>query len=255
MPKKLTQKEFIARAKAVHGDKYDYSKVEYKNANSKVFIICPKHGEFTNIAVTHLNGSGCPKCVIEKKRKLVSGIGINDVECSTNEPYYDVWAAMLKRCYDPKAQVKNPTYRGCSVCEEWHTLSNFKKWYEENYIEGYDIDKDILVKDNKVYSSETCCFIPKAINRAISYKRAHKYYCGVRYVSPNHYRVILNIGGRIECISGFKTPESAFVKYKELKEKHIKEIATSHYERGEITKRVYGALMRYEIPDSLTPQK
>ena len=60
--KKITTEEFINRAKKVHGDKYDYSKVEYKNAHTKVCIICPIHGEFWQIPNAHLQGQGCYKC-------------------------------------------------------------------------------------------------------------------------------------------------------------------------------------------------
>lgn len=66
MSKKLTTKEFIERAKNVHGDKYDYSKVNYINCEEKVCIICPIHGEFWQIAKTHLKGGGCYLCGIEK---------------------------------------------------------------------------------------------------------------------------------------------------------------------------------------------
>jgi hypothetical protein len=58
----LTTEEFIKRAREVHGDKYDYSKVEYVNNHSKVCIICPEHGEFWQIPANHLNGCDCPKC-------------------------------------------------------------------------------------------------------------------------------------------------------------------------------------------------
>ena len=67
MPKKKTKEEFIAKAKLVHGDKYDYSKVEYVGALKKVCIICPKHGEFWQEANGHLKGQCCPKCNLEKR--------------------------------------------------------------------------------------------------------------------------------------------------------------------------------------------
>ena len=63
---KSTTKDFIEKARAIHGDKYDYSKVEYINSNTKICIICPEHGEFWQISNYHLNGNGCPKCGIEK---------------------------------------------------------------------------------------------------------------------------------------------------------------------------------------------
>ena len=59
---KKTTEEFIQEAKTIHGDKYDYSKVEYKNAYTKICIICPNHGEFWQTPSHHLSGQGCPKC-------------------------------------------------------------------------------------------------------------------------------------------------------------------------------------------------
>ena len=67
MPNKKTKEEFIAKAREVHGDKYDYSKVEYVGALTKVCIICPEHGEFWQEANSHLRGQGCPKCKYEKQ--------------------------------------------------------------------------------------------------------------------------------------------------------------------------------------------
>ena len=66
--KKYTKEEFIEKAKEVHGNKYDYSKVEYKNSQTKIIIICPIHGEFLQQPYSHLNGNGCPLCVSLKKR-------------------------------------------------------------------------------------------------------------------------------------------------------------------------------------------
>ena len=62
---KLTTEEFIAKAQAVHGDRYDYSKVEYVNASKKVCIICKKHGEFLQRPSHHTDGRGCVRCAAE----------------------------------------------------------------------------------------------------------------------------------------------------------------------------------------------
>lgn len=62
MPGKLTTEEFIQKAREVHGDKYDYSKVEYKNSSTKVCIVCTEHGEFYQELHKHLKGQGCRKC-------------------------------------------------------------------------------------------------------------------------------------------------------------------------------------------------
>ena len=65
----LTTEQFIAKAKRIHADKYDYSKVEYFNAYTKICIICPEHGEFWQTPHDHLNGAGCPKCGNIKKKE------------------------------------------------------------------------------------------------------------------------------------------------------------------------------------------
>ena len=65
----LTTKRFIEKATLKHGNKYDYSKVEYNGCNEKVNIICPEHGEFLQKPTTHLLGCGCPICGKEKSSK------------------------------------------------------------------------------------------------------------------------------------------------------------------------------------------
>ena len=70
--KKLNKQQFIEKAREVHGNKYDYSKVEYINSQTKVCIICPEHGEFLQTPSAHLNGQGCSKCFSNKKRILYS---------------------------------------------------------------------------------------------------------------------------------------------------------------------------------------
>ena len=58
----LTTEIFLENVKKVHGNRYNYSKVEYKNYRTKLSIICPEHGEFYQVASYHLQGNGCPKC-------------------------------------------------------------------------------------------------------------------------------------------------------------------------------------------------
>lgn len=79
-------------------------------------------------------------------------------------PFYVKWSAMLGRCYSKSHLKRRPTYKGCSVCKEWLTFSNFRLWMEKQDWEGKHLDKDILVKDNKVYSPETCVFVVGVVN-------------------------------------------------------------------------------------------
>lgn len=108
--------------------------------------------------------------------KLVFGVGINDADYKVNPvidgkrvmcPYYSRWLHMLRRCYSSYWIKKYPTYNGCSVCEEWLTFSNFKKWMETQDWEGKELDKDILSAKNrnKIYSPEACIFITGRLNR------------------------------------------------------------------------------------------
>lgn len=77
---------------------------------------------------------------------------------------YKSWNEMLKRCYSEKYQSKYPTYKGCSVCDEWLNLQNFGRWFDNNYVDGLHLDKDIKTKGNKQYSPSTCTFVTCADN-------------------------------------------------------------------------------------------
>lgn len=116
-------------------------------------------------------------------KKLVYGVGINDADYHVQEwitvedgdgkkkqklvwicPFYRRWKDMLKRCYSDRCQERQPTYEGCSVCEEWLKFSSFRAWMKTQDWEGRQLDKDILFPDNKVYSPETCVFVNREAN-------------------------------------------------------------------------------------------
>ena len=115
------------------------------------------------------------------KRKKLCGVGINDADYNVREyaivggknrivrrcPFYVTWADMLVRCYSEKCQLKNPTYKGCSVCDEWLTFSGFKAWMEEQDWQDKQLDKDLLKDGNKIYSPEYCLFVDRKINMLV----------------------------------------------------------------------------------------
>lgn len=253
MPKgyKCTQEEVIARFREVHGDKFDYSKVEYKGMTVDVCIICPIHGEFWQTPYGHLKGVGCKKCISDNKKSLIYGVGINDLTGVSLTKTYKIWSRMMQRCYSSTYLDEYPTYIGCTVCKEWETFSAFKAWAEDHangYREGYCLDKDILVKGNKVYSPEHCVFVPNEINVLIINNKKHRgdFPLGV---CKQHHRFYSNamINGKYIGLGGYDTPEEAFQAYKTAKEAYIKEVATAYYNDGKITKRVYDALMSWII--------
>ena len=100
----------------------------------------------------------------------VEGIGIFDGVCERATNIYECWRNMIHRCYNEKYLKKNPTYIDCVVCDEWKLYSNFKKWFLENYIKDYQLDKDLL-GDGKIYSPNTCCFVSKEINTFLTNKQ------------------------------------------------------------------------------------
>lgn len=245
-----TTEQFIADAKAVHGNRYDYSKVEYKTNKDKVCIICPVHGEFWQTPNDHLRSSGCKKCYACSRNRIANlTFDIPDA-CKNNEPYYKAWVSITLRSTNQKFKDAHPAYSDCTICDEWRTLSNFKRWFEDprnGYQDGYQIDKDILVKGNKEYGPNTCCFVPRLINSAIVIHPTGK--CPVVGVKPNanKFEVCLSRYGKRVYIGLFDTKEEAFYAYKNAKEKYIKELAEKYFQEGKITKRVYDALIKYEV--------
>lgn len=245
--RKLTQEEVIARFKAVHGDKYDYSITKYIDTRSRVSIICPIHGQFKQLVRRHFAGCGCPDCFNEHQRKRTNGLGINDIPYTKHATFYLIWRNMLRRCYVAD-DMTLPTYKGCSVCQEWHILSNFKMWFDENYVEGYALDKDILVKGNKIYGPDTCCFVPQEINNlARGFLRQRDLPIGVSKRYGNRYCATLQWQGVRIHLGTFDTPEAAFLAYKKAKEQYVKELSEKYYKEGKITERVYNALLNYRV--------
>lgn len=109
-------------------------------------------------------------------RRPIAGVGINDAKYITTPrirgkqivcPYYRVWAHMIARCYSKTIHDKYPTYRDCSVCDDWLIFSNFKAWMMEQDWQGKALDKDILKRGNRIYSSENCIFVVAELNGLI----------------------------------------------------------------------------------------
>ncbi len=252
--KRLSTNEFIEKSNEIHGNKYDYSKVVYETQYSKVRIICPIHGEFIQKAGNHLNGKGCKKCASEQLKRKIFGVGINDYKCGDGNSYnskcYITWRTMLYRCYSKYYVSKYPTYNNCKVCDEWLSLSNFKKWFDENYIEGYAIDKDLTQHglSHKIYSPSTCVFVPERINTMFTKCDSNrgKIKIGVRKQGDLFISEVSKMNEKT-YIGCFKTENEAFQAYKREKEKYIKEVADDYFTKGLITERVRDLMYKYEV--------
>lgn len=162
---------------------------------------------------------------------------------------YGIWNNMLARNYDPYVQSKQPAYIGCSVCDEWLCFQNFADWYmnHQSYGLGYNLDKDLLGRDNRVYSPETCTMLPPELNVMISGSTASKngMPLGVGKIDKG-YTARLNKGkeGR-EYLGYYKTAEEAHKVYVEAKERYVKNKALEWANR--IEWEAFVALMNWTV--------
>lgn len=179
------------------------------------------------------------------------GVGRHQVTCEgkVTEPYL-VWRSMLDRCYNEKTRDKKRSYLGCKVCAHWHDFQNFADWFEVNAVKGWQLDKDLLSKGNKLYSPETCCFLPKRINCLLITNKSTRGCLPIGVsectkVSPR-YRAACAAGGKSPVYLGtYKTIEDAFVAYKDYKEALIKQLADEYRESLSIA--AYEALCNYVV--------
>lgn len=128
-------------------------------------------------------------------------------------PFYAVWMGMLARCYSKKNLKRRPSYKGCSVCEEWLRFSKFKTWMEQQDWQGKQLDKDLLVRGNKIYSPETCVFVSAEVNGFIreSFGSRGSWPIGVCWSKQHEkFKASLSKGSNKRWNIGlFNTPEEA----------------------------------------------
>ncbi|NRU52652.1 AP2 domain-containing protein [Clostridium beijerinckii] len=168
---------------------------------------------------------------------------------------YKTWHNMIGRCYTPKWNARQNSYKGCTVCEEWHNYQTFRDWWEDNYYdigtERMDLDKDILHKGNKEYSPSNCIFVPHRINLLLINRKLNRgdFPLGVHEnkKGSNTYTVSTNNknGKPVKLGKVFYDENEAFEVYKTYREKVIKEVADDYKDRIPI--ELYNALYTYEI--------
>ena len=151
-------------------------------------------------------------------------------------PVYTTWAGMIKRGYSQGCKEKYPTYQNVTVCEEWLLFSNFRSWWVESNVRNWQLDKDLLVQGNLIYSSEACVFIPPYLNKLLTDKAAARgdYPLGVcldpRRVKP--YRSVCWVGGKQKHLGYFPTPKEAHRVWQLFKIKAIKDAITRYTEES-----------------------
>ena len=186
----------------------------------------------------------------------VHGIGITgDSQVRVDGKHtkeYRLWNNMLKRCYSVGCQKVRPTYIDCSISENFRYLQYFKEWCNNqigfNSVDEkgkpFALDKDILVKGNRVYNEDVCVFVPQEVNLLFTKrdKSRGEYPIGVSF---HKSRGMLTATLNNKYLGYFNTAEQAFQVYKTAKEAYIKEVANKW--KDKIDLRVYNALMKYEV--------
>ena len=231
---------------------------EYRNARD-IDIYFPEYNwTFKHVQYNKFK-NGNIKCPYERRYYDKGCLGEGKYKVRENgklKREFKIWHHMLQRCYDPKYQKEEPTYKGCKVEDYLLNFQHMGEWIKNNYYEvpgeTMCLDKDILYKGNKVYSRETCIFVPKRINSLFT-KRDNARGdspIGVYPVPSGNYQVHCNNGyGKLDYLGTYLTKEEAFQVYKQYKEKVIKETIDSY--EGKIPEPFYSrlreAMYNYEV--------
>ena len=186
--------------------------------------------------------------VSNPNHKSVNGVGCvgKGFKNLTKTICYMKWADMLKRTHNKKYLLSRPKYLNVTVCNEWLDFSSFADWFNKKYnseiMQDWHLDKDLLSKGNKIYSPETCCFIPLEINSIFVSKRVRKNDLprGIGKVKERYRVRVAN-----KHYGYFDTVEEAFQAYKIAKEAYIKEVADKW--QPYIEPKVYIAMYNYEV--------
>lgn len=225
-----------------------------------------KYNDTTNVEIQFVNTGFETVATLDNIRKgyvkdpyvpSVYGIGVSGAKYSPtisgrNTKEYDLWKSMLRRCYSDDFKKKHPTYKDCEVSENFNYYEYFYDWCQ-NQIgfgnDGFELDKDLLIKGNKVYSEDSCVFIPVDVNLVLTKHTSLRgeYLIGVSW-SKTHKAFISQVcksKGKREYLGLFKTEIEAFNAYKIAKESYLKDLADKW--KDKIDGRAYEALMSYQV--------
>ena len=192
----------------------------------------------------------------------VFGVGITGIkyprciDCK-NTKEYEAWKQMLRRCFSKREKERNHAYIKADCCKEWLNYENFYEWLHsqsnfDKWLNGkrWAVDKDIIIKGNKIYSPDTCCLIPQNVNCLFLKREAERgiYPIGVTYRNEGFLASCHNpFTNKREELGYYSTPEKAFYIYKTYKEDIIRQVAEIEYKFGNITEKCYETMLNYEV--------
>lgn len=172
---------------------------------------------------------------------------------------YNTWLDMVSRCYNKKLKEKYPTYKEAVCCEEWLLYDNFYEWLhsQENFdrwLNGdkWNIDKDIIVKGNKIYNPKNCCLVPHIVNCLFVKCDSIRGSLPIGVIKTEkdfgyHAKCRNPFTGKKDYLGNYQTIEKAFQAYKKHKEDIIKQVAEIEYKNGNITEECYRAMINYKV--------
>ena len=197
--------------------------IKYENSRS-IYVM------FEDGTVTRVSGGNlCSGSISNPNRPTVFDVGVNDVEVKDyTDKRYVLWHSILRRSYSEVYHKGKPSYKDVRVSEDWKRLSNFMKDIEKlpNFdmalSNNWEIDKDVLSNGEKVYSKETCCFLPREINILFTRESTKGLKTGVSYNKRlGKFVASINIGKGSGHIGVYKTEKSAHTAYCKEKQKHL----------------------------------
>lgn len=261
----ISVEELRGRIYNVHGMNVSYVS-GYTSWVKPCKFSCSIHGEFTSIPKgVFEKRNSCKGCKLKKmsskssfkKGNLVWGVGVRDLDINLfsdinrYKKIYNSWSNMIERCYSNSG--KFPAYEGCAVSENWLHCSKFFSDIVEmdNYEmlhKGWHLDKDVILKGNKVYSKDTCCIVPNEINSMFNRAAKHRgdLPIGVCFDrSKCKFLATMQVDGKSIFLGYFSNIEDAFIKYKVSKESVIRDKANKL--RPLIGERVYNAMLQYKV--------
>ena len=230
--------------------------LKYNNARN-VVIQFLKTGFETSAQLEHIKNGNVKDPYVAS----VCGVGITGATypitvngVQTKE--YELWTHMLQRCYSDTYKKKRPTYEGCEVSDKFKSYEYFYEWCHKQIGFGNDgngnpfqLDKDLLIKGNKVYSEDSCVFLPHEINSLLVKRTASRgeHLIGVSWhnTSKSFVAQVNKNKGKSEYLGSFNTELEAFNAYKKAKEAFVKEQANKW--KGKIDDRAYNALINYKV--------
>ena len=228
--------------------------IEYNSYNNIVIEFQDEYKAKIKTRYDHF----CDGTILNPYHQSLYNVGRMGVNFSKKHKLeYKIWSAMMCRCFNDGYKNSNHTYKDVTCCDEWKIFENFYNWLhnQENFrilkVQKlrFALDKDILIKGNKIYSPDSCCLVPHYINNLFikSEKTRGDYPIGIDCRNDTYYATCSNGHGKLMRLGKSKDLKEAFTLYKDYKENLIKKIAIENFENGNIIKKCYEAMMNYEV--------